>query len=91
MVLTAYSAFYGIAAALWARESDESHRVSIGAYYGFWVWLPMLLMYPGTDRLHVHSDGHALAASVVIGLGQTVYVWYFGSWSRKYVSLRIDS
>ncbi|MEK6372700.1 MAG: emopamil-binding family protein [Acidobacteriota bacterium] len=75
LVLTAYSLFYGIAASLAGRENAESHKVAIGSFYGFWVCLPMFLMYPGTKRLGLWSDGYGIWAFVLIGLGQTVYAW----------------
>jgi hypothetical protein len=85
LVLTAYSAFYGIAAGLGTRGGEESRRVAVGSFYGFWFWLPMLLMYPGTKRLGVSSDNHALSAFVLIGLGQTIFVWSMARWSERYV------
>jgi hypothetical protein len=73
--LTAYSLFYGIVASLFSEDNNEGHKVAIGSFYGFWVWLPLFLMYPGTPRLGLWSDGYGASTFVLIGLGQTIYVW----------------
>jgi hypothetical protein len=89
LVLTAYSAFYGCAARLATRTREESYRAALGAYYGFWVWLPMLLMYPGTERLGIGSDPH-VATLILVGIGQTIYVWSVGRWSRRYLDVSVS-
>ena len=87
LVITAYSAFYGVAVGLGTKGNKENCLLAVGAFYGLWVWLPMFLIYPGIQRLQVSSDDHAAAVFVLIGLGQTVFVWSVASWSQLHIEI----